>query len=172
MTLIGSPQDDKHGRGKPRPYGEKSGRGHRRRSGIGIESGCGNRRGSRNRHRIEIESGSDSSQHLVGGARLFDVQRDLVGDADAVAFEGDDFFRVIRQDADVLEAEVDQDLRADATFMLDHALAGRLAIELAAFVKMDLREGAGLFGSIDREAASSVMQIEKDAAVFLGDGGE
>ena len=104
--------------------------------------------------------------------RQFDAQGDLVGDADAVAFEGDDFFRVIGEDANVAEAEVDQDLRADAAFVLDHALAGGFAIELAAFVKMNLRKRAGLFGGFDAEAASGVMQVEKNAAVFLGDGGE
>ena len=108
----------------------------------------------------------------MGGLGLVDAQGDLVGDADAVAFEGDDFFRVIGEDANVFEAEIDQDLRADATFMLDHALAGRFAIELAAFVEMNLREYAGFLGRIDAETASSVVQVQKDAAVFLGDGGQ
>ena len=82
----------------------------------------------------------------MGGLGLVDAQGDLVGDADAVAFEGDDFFRVVGEDANVFEAEIDQDLRADAAFMLDHALAGRLAIELAALVEMNLREHAGFLG--------------------------
>ena len=109
MTLIGSPQDDKHGRGpstppwvyKHRPYGKKSGSGNRR----GSENRGG--RGNRRRSGIEFESGIDSSEHLMRGAGLLDAQGDLVGDADAVAFEGDDFFGVIGEDADVLEAEVD-----------------------------------------------------------------
>src|SRR5437762_14384470 len=87
--------------------------------------------------------------------RLVDAEGDLVGDADAVAFEGDDFFRVIGEDANVLEAEVDQDLRADATFVLHHALAGRFAIELAALVEMNLGERAGLFGGFNTETARS-----------------
>src|SRR6266850_2037759 len=105
-------------------------------------------------------------------ARLecFYAQGDLVGDADAVAFEGDDFFRVVGEDPDVLETEINQDLRADAAFVLDHALAGGLAIELAALVKMNLRERAGFFGGFDAEAAARVVEIEKDAATFLGDG--
>ena len=101
---------------------------------------------------------------------MLDAEGDLVGDADAVAFQGDDFFRMVREDADVLEAEVDQDLRADAAFVLDHALAGRFAIELAALVKMDLRERAGLFGGFDAKATSRVVEIEKYAATFLSDG--
>ena len=108
----------------------------------------------------------------MGGLGLVDVQGDLVGNADAVAFEGDDFFRVIGEDANVFEAEIDQDLRADAAFVLDHALAGRFAIELAALVEMNLREHAGFLGRIDAETASSVVQVQKDAAVFLGDGGK
>src|SRR5438093_10654500 len=113
-----------------------------------------------------------SLKNLVGGLGLVDAQRDLVGDADAVAFKGDDFFRVIGEDADVLEAEINQDLRADAAFMLNHALARGLAIELAAFVEMNLREHAGFLGRIDTETAAGVVQIEKNAAVFLGDGGK
>ena len=101
---------------------------------------------------------------------LLEAEGHLIGDADAVAFESDDFFRMIGEDVNVLEAEVDQDLRADAAFVLDHALARRLAIELAALVKMNLREHARLFGGFDAEAASCVMQVEKDAAIFLGDG--
>src|SRR6266567_4571128 len=114
-----------------------------------------------------------SLQNLVRRAgRRFDAEGDLVGDADAVTFEGDDFFRVVGEDANVLEAEVDQDLRTDATFVLDHALARRLAIELAALVKMNLRKSAWLFSGIHAEAASGVVQIKENAAVFLGDGGQ
>ena len=90
---------------------------------------------------------------------LLDAKGDLVRDANAVAFESDDFFRVIGEDANVLEAKVDQDLRADAAFVLHHALAGGLAIELAALVKMDLRERSRLFGGIHGEAAASVVQV-------------
>ena len=74
----------------------------------------------------------------MGGFGLVEAEGDLVGDADAVTFEGYYFFRVIGEDADVFEAEVDQDLGADAAFVLDHALAGGLAIELAALVEMNL----------------------------------
>ena len=94
-------------------------------------------------------------------ARLgrFYAKGDLVGDADAVAFEGDDLFRMVGEDANVFEAEVDQDLRADAAFVLDHALARRLAIELAALVEMNLGERTGFFGGFDGETASRVMEI-------------
>src|SRR5258708_11927922 len=110
-----------------------------------------------------------SSKHLMGGARLLEAQRNLIGDADAVAFEGDNFFRVIGEDANVLETKVNQDLRADAAFVLDHALARRLAIELAALVEMNLRKRAGFPGGIHGKSAASVVEIEKNTAVFLGD---
>src|SRR5258708_5851728 len=37
---------------------------------------------------------------------------------------------------------------------------------------MDLRERAGSVGGLDTEAAAGVVEIEKDAAVFFGDGAE
>ena len=101
---------------------------------------------------------------------LVDTERDLIGDGDAVAFEGDNFFRMVGEHANILEAEVDEDLRADAAFVLDHALASRFAIELAALMKMNLRERAGLLGRIDGKAPAGVMEVKEDAAVFLGDG--
>jgi hypothetical protein len=53
---------------------------------------------------------------------------------------------------------------------LHHALAGRFAIKLAALVEMDLGKRAGFFGGFDTEAAAGVVEIEENAAVFLGDG--
>src|SRR5260370_13512257 len=100
----------------------------------------------------------------------FDAEGDLIGDGDAVAFEGDDFFRMVGEDANVLEAEIDQDLGADAAFVLNHALARGFAVELTALMKMNLRERAGLSGRVDGEAAASVMQVEEHTTVFLGDG--
>ena len=107
-------------------------------------------------------------QFLVGGLGCGELQGDLVGDADAVAFQGDDFLGVIGDDADIREAEVDQDLRANAAFVLHHALAGRLAVELAAGMKMNLRQGSGSFRHINGVAAPGVVEIEKYAAIFLG----
>ncbi len=87
------------------------------------------------------------------------MQGNLVGDADAVAFEGDDFLGVVGEDSDIGEAEIDQNLRANAAFVLHHALARRLAIELAAGMKVDLRQGSGSFRRINGEAAAGVVQI-------------
>ena len=100
---------------------------------------------------------------------LIDAEGDLVGDGDAVAFEGDDFFRMIGQDTDVFQAEVDQDLCAYATFVLYQALARWRAIKLAARVHVDLRKHAGFGGRFDAKSASGVVQVKKDAPVFFGD---
>src|SRR5208282_1449100 len=102
----------------------------------------------------------------------FDAQRNLVGYGDAVTFESDHLFWVIGEDADVFQAEVNQDLRADAALVLDHSLSRGFAVELAAFMKMDLRQRAGFVCRFDAETAAGVMEIEKNAAVFFGDGGQ
>src|SRR2546429_7373823 len=104
------------------------------------------------------------------GLGLIDAQRHLVGDADAVALEGDNFLRMIGENTNVLEAKVDQDLRANAAFVLHHALARRLAIELTTLVEMNLGKRAEFFGGFDAEAASGVVEVKKDAAVLFGAG--
>ena len=108
----------------------------------------------------------------MGGPVGIDAQGDLIGNADAVAFEGNDFLGVVGEHANAFEAEVNQDLCADATFVLHHALAGGLAIELAALMKMNLRERTGLFRSVDGKPAAGVMEIKEHAATFFGDGFE
>src|SRR5262245_33090094 len=100
------------------------------------------------------------------------IYRNLVGNVDAVAFECHDFFRMVGKDANVFEAEVDENLRADAAFVLHHTLTGRLAIQLAARMKMNLRQGSGLRRCLDAEASAGMVQIEKDPAFFPFDGRE
>ena len=107
---------------------------------------------------------------MVGGARGGDAKRHLIGDADAVAFERHDFFRMVRQDANILEPEINQNLSADTALMLNHALASGFAVELAACVKMDARRRGGLeFRRFDGEAPPGVMEIEEHAAVLARD---
>ena len=43
-----------------------------------------------------------------------DLERHLLGDLEAVALEADDLARVVRQEPDRVQAQVAQDLRADA----------------------------------------------------------
>src|SRR5713226_1868403 len=113
-----------------------------------------------------LRIGRFSSQHLVcwPGWR-FDAEGDLIGDGDAIALEGDNFFRMIGEDANVLEAEVDQDLRADTALVLDHALARGLAVELAALMEMNLGKRSGIDGGIDGEAAAGVMEVKEHAPI-------
>src|SRR5271154_3535523 len=111
-------------------------------------------------------------QALVRRLGLVDTQWYLVRDANAVAFKGDDLFRMIGQNPNILQAQVDEDLRADAAFVLHHAQAGGFAVQLAALVKMNLRQHARLLGGVDTEATAGVMEIEENAAVFLGDCGQ
>ncbi len=105
--------------------------------------------------------------------RLFrrGLERHLIGDGDAVAFERYDFARVIGEHANIRESEIAQDLRANSAFMLNHALARDVAIELLTRVIQNSRKGsARRGGGFDSEAASRVMQIDKHAAIFRCDG--
>lgn len=108
-----------------------------------------------------------------------DAQGNLIGNTDSVAFERNNFLGVVGEDANVAEAEVNQDLGADAAFVLHHALASGFAIELTTLVQMNLRKSTG--GGVrrgsaaggarfDAKAAAGVMKIEQDAAILLGNG--
>ncbi len=103
---------------------------------------------------------------------VFDAERNLVGDTDAVAFEGDDFLRVIGKNTNIFQAEVDQDLCADTAFVLYEALARWRAIELSARVNVNLRKNARLTSGFDAKAAACVVQIKKDTAILFGNCGE
>ena len=67
-------------------------------------------------------------------------QRHLIDDLQAVAFERDDFARMIRQHANPPQSQIDQDLRADAAFVLHQALAPEVLIDFAARVINDARQ--------------------------------
>src|SRR4051794_25056177 len=101
----------------------------------------------------------------MSGLRLLHAQRHLIGDGDAVGFEGYNFFGVIGEYANIFEPQIDQYLRADAAFVLHHALARGLAVELTARVKMNLRQSPRLAGLLDAKAAAGVVQVDKDAAI-------
>src|SRR5882757_2362230 len=103
-------------------------------------------------------------RRLLGGK----VQRDLIGDADAVAFEGHDLLRMVCYHADIFQSQIDQNLGADAAFVLNHSLTRRLAIQLAARMKMDLRQLARRLCILDCESASGVVKVQKYASPFLG----
>jgi hypothetical protein len=54
--------------------------------------------------------------------------------------------------------------------VLHHALASGLAIKLAAGMKMNLRQRAGLTRRLDAEATPGVVEVKENTAVFPGDG--
>ena len=103
---------------------------------------------------------------------LIDAEGDLVGDGDAVAFEGHDFFRMVGQNTNVLEPEVDQDLRADSAFMLHQPLTRGRAVQLAARVNVNLRQYAWRLGGFNAKAAAGVMQVQKNTAFLFSNGFE
>src|SRR6185437_8010982 len=111
-------------------------------------------------------------EHLVSGFGFSDAEWDLVGDGDAIALEGYYLFRMICQNSNIFEAEIYQDLRADAAFVLNHAEAGGLAVELAALVKVNLRQRTRFARRFHAESAAGVMKIEKHSAILFGDGGK
>src|SRR5690242_225514 len=80
---------------------------------------------------------------------------------------------MIGEHAQALEAEVDQNLRADSAFMLQEALPRRILIELAASVVKHASHFAGTGGRLlEAEASPGVVQINEDAAIFAYDGFE
>ena len=98
------------------------------------------------------------------------LDRDLVGHAQAVALEADDLLRVVRQQADLAEPEVDEDLGADAVV----AQVGRQA-ELQ--VRVDGVEalllelvGAQLVEQAD--PAALLREVEEHALALLLDAHE
>ena len=65
--------------------------------------------------------------------------RDLIGDREAVTFERDDFSRMIGEDAQILESKINQNLRADAAFMLQLTLPGDVPVKLATRMIQNMR---------------------------------
>jgi hypothetical protein len=89
----------------------------------------------------------------------------------AVAIEGYYFARMIGEDADAAEAEVYQDLGADAAFALDQALSAQVVFLFVAGVEADARQfgGVGFARRVNLEAATGVMEVDENAAIFGGD---
>ena len=115
---------------------------------------------------------------VVAGVRSSETQRDLIDNFQAVAIERDDFARMIGEDADAAQAEVDQNLRADSAFALHLALCAEVVASFFAVVKTDTRQLA-VFGlvrgiaqhdaRIDLKSPAGVMQIYENPAPRFGD---
>src|SRR5579862_9985748 len=99
--------------------------------------------------------------------------RHLVSNCQAVAFQGDNFPRMIRKYTQVFQSKINQNLSADSAFVLEQALPSEIAVKLTAGVIQDLwqstHDGRGIINS---EAASRVVQIHKHAAILGDDGFE
>jgi len=88
---------------------------------------------------------------------------------DAEGFEGYYFAGVIGEETDGVEAEVGQDLGADAVLVLEEALAGfALVMHEVAAVGRHARLAVG--GLLDTEAGAGFVEVDQDAKAFLGDG--
>ena len=103
---------------------------------------------------------------------LPDIQRHLIGDRDAVSFESDNFFGMVREHANIFQSEINEDLRADAAFVLHHALTRRFAIKLATRMNVNLGKLARFLWLFNAETAACMMQIEENASLFFGNGFE
>src|SRR5208283_2692108 len=129
---------------------------------------------------------------------FFDWDGDLLDDFEAKALEGGDVHRGVRQEPNALDAEVGEDLAAEADSAKDAAGAGlgafagaQLLVEdeaggwllglpggnSRAFGRKNWRRRSGRKGrsshlgggGFDLEAARGVVQVEDDAAAGLGD---
>src|SRR6202040_1120939 len=88
-------------------------------------------------------------------------------------FERNYFFGVVGQDAQGLQSQIDQNLRADAAFVLQEALPCDIHVELYARVIQDARQRprSGR-GSVDPETSPRMMQVNEHAAILADDGFE
>ena len=105
----------------------------------------------------------------MGNFGLCNCQRNLVGDLQAVAFERHNFSRVVGQNANLAQAQVDQNLRADSAFALHQALAVQVLIDLSAIVETNARQGSPLRRrrcGIELESLARVVKIDKYTAIF------
>jgi hypothetical protein len=98
------------------------------------------------------EYGGIIASALAHARALFDRNRHLLDDFEAEAFEGGDVHGRVREQADALDAEVGEDLAAEADGAQDAAGAGLGAFAGAQFLMED--EAAGmLFATLRRDAA-------------------
>ena len=75
------------------------------------------------------------SEALVGGSSAGgERQWLLICNVQPIRFERDHFARMVGEDAQALKAQIEQNLCADAAFMLQQALSRRILIELPASV--------------------------------------
>src|ERR1700688_923798 len=80
---------------------------------------------------------------------------------------------MIGQDAQALQSQIDQNLRADTALVLQEALPRDIHVDLLARVVHDSRERArGGRGGVDAEASPRVVKVDEYAAIFPDNGFE
>ena len=89
---------------------------------------------------------------LAGPRRVTPLNRDLFGDLDSVGVQADDFARMVGEQANGVQAEIGENLRAQAAFVL----------------RLFLAVGRSIGGMIAK-TRSSLMQVHQHARSFLGD---
>lgn len=92
----------------------------------------------------------------------FDADGDLLGDFEAVTFEADEFAGIVGEEANFFEAEIDEDLGADAVFAQVHAVA-ELEVRLDG-VEARFLELVGFDFGGKTYAAAFLTHVEDDAA--------
>src|SRR5260370_19321846 len=104
---------------------------------------------------------------LVCWVARFHAQRHLVLDADPVAFESHDFLWMVSQYADIFESQIDQNLRANSTFVLHHALPRRFALQLSTRMTINLLHHAGFLAHLNPKSPPRVVQVQERATILF-----
>ena len=74
---------------------------------------------------------------------------------------------MIRKHTNILQSEINQNLRPDPALVLHHALPRRLAVELSAGVQVNLRQSPRLVRLLNTKTAAGVMQVQENASAFF-----
>ena len=123
----------------------------------------------------EVSLNLDEVSHFgFFGLEVFFVVRvglrgdgDLFDDFEAVAVESDNFFGVVGEEADFLEAEVDEDLGTDAVFA-EVGVVAEFEVGVDGVVALFL-EFVGADFSGEADAAAFLAHVEEDAFAGVGD---
>jgi hypothetical protein len=109
-------------------------------------------------------------QNLMAFFRFAGGERYLVGDLQAVSIERHNFFRMVRENANSPQAKIDQNLRADSAFPLEQALTIEVAVNFAAIVDQNSRQGAvPRRRRVNLESTARVVKVDKYATFSPGD---
>jgi len=102
-----------------------------------------------------------------------DVDGDLFVDAESEAFEAEEFFGAVGHDAEFCEAEVAEDLGADAEVSAIHdgGAGGMLGAFLKFVEAVEECEAAGFLAEVDEGAFAGILDHFERGGEFLAGGG-